>query len=220
MAHDLKSSFNVIMGYTELLKEASVEYGIASVEEMASLTHNSAIHTLGLLNNLLDWSRAQTGHIKFNPELIDLDRLLDSVLIMQNDIAQKKSVSLFKNTDICKAVYADKNMMSTILRNIISNAIKFTNTGGTVNIVCKKYDHVLQFSVQDNGVGMNKEKVQYLFSSEDVSSTPGTDGEMGTGLGLNVSKEFVGYHQGRIYAESEPGKGTTIYVEIPMPEQE
>ncbi|ALO15030.1 Sensor histidine kinase YycG [Salinivirga cyanobacteriivorans] len=218
MAHDLKSSFNVIMGYTELLKETSLEHGIASVEEMASLTHNSAIHTLGLLNNLLDWSRAQTDHIKFDPEIIDLDRLLDSVLIMQNDIAQKKSVSLLVDIKACKKAYADKNMMSTILRNIISNAIKFTNAGGTVRIVCDKIGAALQLRVEDNGVGMDKEKVQYLFSAEDVSFTPGTDGEMGTGLGLNVSKEFVGYHQGRIYADSEIGKGTTIYVEIPMPD--
>ncbi len=220
MAHDLKSSFNVIMGYTELLKETGAEHGLESVEEMASHTHNSAIHTLGLLDNLLEWSRAQTGSMKFNPEYLSLAKLLDHVLIMQQDIAKKKSVNLFTDFKSCGKVFADRNMMSTILRNVISNALKFTHAGGSVIVNCRKTHNALHISVQDNGIGMNQDTMQSLFLSSDISSVPGTEGEKGTGLGLNICKEFVGQHNGQIYAESEPGKGTTIHIEIPMPEQE
>lgn len=215
MAHDLKSSFNVIMGYTELLKDASKRNDAEGIGTMASHAHNSAIQTLGLLENLLDWSRAQTGHLEFNPETIDLKQLLDDVMLMQNNLAEQKSVNIEVEIQHCKAIIADRNMMSTILRNVVSNAIKFTHHGGNIKVSCKKAESAWYLIIEDDGIGMDEAQVKNLFDSKSVRSKSGTKGESGTGLGLKVCKDFVDFHKGRISANSQPGKGTSIHIEIP-----
>jgi len=171
---------------------------------------------MGLLNNLMEWSSAQTGRIGFNPENIDLGSILNEVIGLLRDTATKKNILIFNSVSANTAIKADKHMLSSILRNLISNSIKFTNKGGTVIVQADKNAKEILISVSDNGVGMTNKMLSELFRSEVLVSTKGTDNENGSGLGLELCKEFVEKHGGKIWAESEPDKGSTFYFTIPL----
>ena len=216
IAHDLKSPFQGLLGYSQIL---STEYSTLTEEE--KMTFIQSIEELSqnsyrLLENLLEWSRLQTGKIVFAPEEHNLLLELFPTLSLLKQTAQNKQITLEYTIANSIVVKADKNMLTTILRNLVSNSIKFTKSGGSITIEAKPVDTFVVFSIADTGIGMRKDVVDNLFNVGKSISTRGTANEEGTGLGLSLCKEMIALHGGRIWVESEIERGTTFYFTLPL----
>jgi signal transduction histidine kinase len=215
IAHDLKNPFSTIIGFSEMQKDAIASGDISSVNQYAGLINNSAIQTLQLLENLLQWANSQRGKITFNPVPVSLSELLNEESGMLNDMASRKGIKLESALSIDLTITADRNMIKTILRNLISNAIKYTHKNGKVEVKAILKGSRVVISVSDNGIGMTKETMAKLFRIDADLFTPGTENEKGTGLGLLLCKEFVEKHSGEIWVESELGKGSIFSFSLP-----
>ncbi len=230
VAHDLKGPFNSLIGFSELLINDIEEKDFTNAEDYSKSIYSTSKNTYNLLLNLLEWSRSQSGIINYNPEQISLSESLDEVFDLLNDQAKKKGAHLVSEILPDIKVYADKNMLGTILRNLISNAIKYSHKGGNIIIkALNKIDHI-QVSVSDFGVGIHSKDIKRLFKIENSLSSPGTHDEKGTGLGLILCKEFVEKHGGKIWVESEvenishgssenedfKQSGSTFYFTLPL----
>jgi PAS domain S-box-containing protein len=215
IAHDLKSPFNSIIGFSNLLVRQIEEKDYAAIERYAGIIQNSSQQAMDLLMNLLEWSRSQTGRIFFTPENIDLSALINQSIELFYGYRQQKSIAIYSKILVNQPIFADKAMISTILRNLISNAIKFTNIGGEIIISSENKPNELVVTVSDNGVGIEEESISKLFRIDQNHSTLGTEKEKGTGLGLLLCKEFVEKHGGRIWVESSQGKGSKFSFTIP-----
>jgi signal transduction histidine kinase/ligand-binding sensor domain-containing protein len=216
IAHDLKNPFSTIIGFSGILKEKSISGDYTAIGEYATLINNSAVQTFKLLENLLEWANSQTGKILFNPLPIDLNNLIDEEFFMLSDMAAGKNIQIKRSLADNITVVADKNMLKTILRNLISNAIKFTHKNGTVEVKTMIENKYVEISVSDTGIGMTGEIISKLFRIDGDLSTPGTENEKGTGLGLFLCKEFVEKHGGKIWAESLSGNGSTFKFILPV----
>jgi PAS domain S-box-containing protein len=216
IAHDLKSPFHSIIGFSEILKNDARNIDISAIENYASIINDSATQTLRLLENLLDWARMQQGSFAFSPRMLVLSELVKDVLVIAEDHARRKNIGLHNHIVRNIIIEADENMLKAIFRNLISNALKFTKSGGSVNIAAQTLENEIKISVTDNGIGISNENMAKLFSIDSNFSTRGTEKEKGTGLGLLLCKEFVEKHGGKIWVESEEGKGSTFYFTIPM----
>lgn len=215
ISHDLKSPFNSILGFSDLLQENAYEYERDKIHKFASTINVSANKTFNLLENLLEWSRTQTGKIKFKPYRIIVEKIILNNIRQFHLPAEDKNIEIkYKVTDALEII-ADENMLDTILRNLISNSIKFTQEGGKILITVTQNSEETYFSVEDNGVGITNEALKKLFKIEEKTSTEGTNKEVGTGLGLLLCKEFVEMHGGRIWVESEVGKGSEFKFVLP-----
>ncbi|WP_146066588.1 sensor histidine kinase, partial [Candidatus Venteria ishoeyi] len=177
IAHDLRSPFNHILGFSELLVANVKNFEIAKSEKYLGIINSSAKNTLILLDNLLNWAKSQTGKFNFNPGKISLSNLILEILNLKKTIAKAKNISInyFSSDEI--EVYADENMLKTVLRNLISNALKFTKAGGNVNILVHSIENQIEISISDNGVGINKETQNKLFSLQTNITTKGTENE-------------------------------------------
>ena len=215
IAHDLKNPFNTIIGFSEMLKEEVKSGDHESIGEYAGLINTSAVQTFRLLENLLEWANSQRGKILFSPIPIKLSELYNEELSVLNDMAKGKDIELKSSYPENLTIFADKNMMKTILRNLISNAIKFTHKNGKVEVKAMIGNRLVEISVSDTGIGMTNETKAKLFKIDANLSTPGTENEKGTGLGLFLCKEFIEKHGGKIWVESEPGKGSTFKFILP-----
>lgn len=224
VAHDLRNPISAFVSLSEYVLENGKDFDEAEMEEIATQMHKDAKNTLMLLENLLEWSRSQSDEIKCNKEVIGLRDLCEEVVLQANVSARAKKVSLtvVQAEDI--SIAADKNMLNTILRNLVMNAIKFTEPGGRVHIKAEKSssptdsenDNVL-VTVSDTGLGMPQEHLSGLFDLAKHSRTrSGTENEKGSGLGLVICKDFVERHGGKIWAESESGKGTEMKISLPI----
>ncbi len=216
IAHDLRNPFNAILGFSNLLVEQVHEKDYEGIAEYAGIIKNSSQRALDLLMNLMDWSRTQTDKIKFYPKLFKIAALITDAVELLKGSARQKSIAISIEASSTIQVVADKAMISTILRNLISNAIKFTNPGGTIVISTEQKQNLLIISVADNGVGIRKEALEKLFRIEESYSTAGTQNEEGTGLGLLLCKEYVEKHGGKIRAESELNKGSKFSFTLPQ----
>jgi len=216
IAHDLRSPFNSILGFSQLLLEKANSLEVTKSKMYLKIINSSAKNTLVLLDNLLNWAKTQTGQINFKPEKIIVSSIINETIETSNATAKIKNIVLnyFQSEEI--VVFADRNMIQTILRNLISNAIKFTNSNGKITMYSMKIDNFIEIVVSDNGVGMNEETSTKLFSLETNESTIGTANEKGTGLGLILCKEFVEKHGGKIWVESELGKGSAFKFTLPV----
>jgi two-component system, sensor histidine kinase and response regulator len=215
IAHDLKNPFSTIIGFSEILKDDIRSGHQEGIEEFATLINTSAVQTFKLLENLLEWAKAQRGKLTFNPELIDLNALLNEEIKTLSEMAKPKNISLGRSIPENIKIVADQNMIKTVIRNLISNAIKFTHRNGKVQVmVVAEKQHII-ISVADTGIGMTDDIIAKIFRIDSDLSTPGTDNEKGTGLGLFLCKEFVEKHNGKIWAESESGKGSTFTFTLP-----
>lgn len=215
IAHDLNSPFNSILGFSEILIDELQEKNYEAVEEYAGIIRNSSLNATELLKDLIEWASSQAGKIRYKPAIFEISVLLNEITALMNEAAQMKSISLFSECETSKTVYADRNMIASVLRNLISNAIKFTYPGGIVRITAEQKAGEWSVSVQDNGIGMKKENIEKLFRIDQNYSTFGTQNEKGTGLGLILCKEFVEKHGGTIRVESQPYNGTTFCFTIP-----
>ncbi len=215
IAHDLRSPFNSILGFSELLIENTQDFEVAEIKKYLGIINSSAKSTLVLLDNLLNWARSQTGKVDFIPEEIGLASIIQEIIELSNLSVKSKNISLnYSSLDEIE-VYADENMLMVILRNLISNAIKFTNPNGKIDITALQNDNFIEIAVSDNGVGMKEETRKKLFDISANITTRGTANEKGSGLGLILCKEFVAKHGGKIWVESEVGKGSTFYFTLP-----
>lgn len=216
IAHDLKTPFNSIVGFSTILNDKMRKKDYQGVEKYAGIIENSSNQAMELLMNLMEWSQSQTGRMTFNPEEMEMNSLIQETLLLFGDIAAQKSISIENNLSDYAPVQADKAMISTVLRNLISNAIKFTHPGGEIIILTKKHHEKLRVSISDNGVGISKANLQKIFRIDESTTTSGTLKEKGTGLGLILCKEFIAKHQGNIWIESEEDKGSSIYFTLPL----
>lgn len=215
IAHDLKNPFNSLMGLLEILIEEYDDLDDDTKKQYLRVVNKSSKDLFLLLTNLLEWSRTQTSSIEFNPSLHNLSELIKNqvkILLVQ---AKNKDIILESILIEKIIVFVDLNMMSTVVRNIISNAIKFTPKGGKIKISVKEEANLIKIYIEDNGVGISKQNIDKLFKISEKVSSVGTDQETGTGLGLILCKEFIDKHNGFISVSSEEARGSTFCVQIP-----
>lgn len=216
IAHDLRSPFNGFLGLTQIMAEDLPSLTMAEVQELAISMKNSATNLYSLLENLLKWSQIQKGSIPFSPEVIQLRSMMDECIAIAFEPAKNKGIELSCTIPEGIEVFADINMLQTVIRNLVSNALKFTPKGGKVDVSAKSIkDNGIEISIHDNGIGMSQTMVNNLFRLDVRTNRKGTDDEPSTGLGLLLCKEFVDKHGGKIRVESEEGKGSTFYFTMP-----
>ncbi len=215
IAHDLKNPFNAIIGYSELLMMEVRLNEYKAVEEFAGIILDSSIRAMDLLGNLMQWAKSQTGRIIFDPKRMALNDVITEVTDMFDQIALQKDITIKKVISNEIEVLADKDMLATIIRNLISNAVKFAKPGGEITIYTVEEPKTLTLAVKDYGVGIDKQDLEKLFRIDATFTSLGTKNEKGTGLGLVLCKEFVERHGGKIWAETEKGVGSTFYVSLP-----
>ncbi|MDP2303432.1 MAG: PAS domain S-box protein [Ignavibacteria bacterium] len=216
IAHDLKSPFQGFIGLTELLANEHEDFSKVELVELGKSLYESASTVYKLLENLLEWAQMQKGTISFTPGELLLFKAVSSSINTVNQRALQKGISIINEVDETQKVYADEKMISTVLRNFLSNAVKFTKREGQIIVRTKKLDdEMVEVSVSDTGVGMAEKDVNKLFKVEEKVSSKGTEGEPSTGLGLLLCKEFIEKNGGKVRAESEKGKGSIFYFTVP-----
>ena len=215
IAHDLRNPTNAIVGLSNLLLKNSSKYEPEKSKRILEVINSTSKSTLSLLENLLAWAKSQTGQITFDPINMNLIQEVNSIMELLDNSAKEKEITIFYNIDPDVKIVADRNMLHVILRNLISNAIKFTNIDGQITISYQMSNEMHEISVSDNGVGIDQTTLKKLFRVETNTSTIGTANEIGTGLGLIICKEFVERHGGKIFVESEIGSGSEFKFIIP-----
>lgn len=215
IAHDLKNPFVAITGFSDLLIENLSDYDKQRIEEYLKIISTSSKQAFELLENLLLWARSQTGRIEFQPQSIDIKEVVVDIIALVYSQYIKKNITLSSSVDDMSIVHGDRNMISTILRNLIVNAIKFTPVNGKISVDVKLINNDSEISVTDSGVGISNADIEKLFRIDSKISTDGTNNEKGTGLGLILCKEFVEKHGGKIWVESEVGKGSRFTFTLP-----
>jgi len=216
IAHDLRSPFNGFLGLTELMVEDLATMSMNDIKKIALIMRTSATNLFSLLGNLLEWSSMQRGLSKFSFESFLLKPRISESMVFVMDGANKKDITVSYDVPGDLEVYADRNMVGGIIRNIASNAVKFTNKGGNIAISARKVaDNFVEISIGDNGIGMNQEMIDHLFLLDVNTSRSGTEGECSTGLGLILCKDFIEKHGGKLWVESEEEKGSTFRFTLP-----
>ncbi|MCF8371458.1 MAG: tetratricopeptide repeat protein [Bacteroidales bacterium] len=215
IAHDLKNPFNAILGFAQLLSDYFHEFDENEKFQYIQNLREASEATYKLLENLLQWSFAQTGKVDFKPEEIDLSVLANECAVLSKPSCDKKDIHISIQIEFNSTVFADSNMVQTIFRNLLSNAIKFSNRGQTIKLKITNNENFRTVHVIDEGVGINSENMNKLFKVGEKVKSEGTEYEKGTGLGLLLCKEFVEMNGGTIQFESEPGKGSTFSFSLP-----
>jgi len=215
IAHDLKNPFSAIIGLTSMLVDDYESFSPEEQKDFMMSIKTSAENTFRLLQNLLDWSQTQTGKIVFEPTQFLLMDIVSEIYELVKPSADNKSISMEVDVPGFVQVFADKNMINTVIRNLLLNAIKFTRKGGNVRVFAGKVDDRVEIGVMDNGVGISPAKLEKLFSIDVNIASHGTDGEEGTGLGLILCKEFIEKNDGNIKVESQVCVGSTFTFTLP-----
>ena len=215
IAHDLKNPFNTVIGLSELLMERYDTYNETKKKYFIEHIYKFSKNAYNLLENLLQWAKSQTGRIDIKIEKTDIFELVNDNLYLLKGRADSKNIKLTSNVDIGLYASIDKNMIRTVLRNLISNAIKYTQKNGEVGVKASKVENFIYVSVFDTGVGIPKENLDKIFKIDTNISTQGTDDEAGTGLGLIIAQEFVEQNGGEISVSSQEGKGSEFTLKLP-----
>lgn len=215
IAHDLKNPFNALLSFSEMLHKNLKIFKKDEIKAYVEIIHKATNNLFRLLENLLQWSSTQTGEIEYRPEQFDLNSLTMNIIQIMGIHAEKKGISIINSLPENASVYGDKNLISTVIRNLISNAVKFTRENGQIRIegIVKKDE--IEVAVIDNGIGINKLDIDKLFRLDCNVTTIGTSEERGSGLGLILCKEFVEKNGGRIWVESEIDIGSSFKFTIP-----
>ncbi len=219
IAHDLRSPFTALLALTRLIADESARLSLEEIREYAVSVDRSARNVYKLLENLLEWSQLQGGRVKFCPECIFLEKLVESCVRTYSDSAGQKNVDLQIQIPKHLMVHGDQRMLRSLFGNLISNALKFTPKGGKVTISAEQSSKKKVLTkVSDTGSGMDQHTLKRLFRVDkklNPSHQADTNGEPSSGLGLVLCKEFIDKHKGKIWAESEPGKGSTFFFTLP-----
>jgi len=215
ISHDLRSPLSGLMQILFIIAEDYDSLPNEEKLEMIMDVANTSKKTYELMENLLEWSSVQTGTIPFYPKNIKIIEVLKNLDELYNQNLKSKEITLTIEIEPETSVFADKKMVETILRNLISNAIKFTHPNGIISVSSEVSDDLIVIKVSDNGVGINTETLSELFKVDKVQSTPGTKKETGTGLGLILCKELVEKQNGKMWVESKEDEGTTFYFSLP-----
>ena len=216
MAHDIKNPLAGLVTITEILHKDFRQLPDAEKEEIFETINGSAKQLYNLLENLLHWSRSQTGKIPLNLVELAISSLVDSNIELLKVNAEEKNIMIINMIKPELKLKADKDMISLVFRNLLSNAVKFTPDGGKVIVSAEQKNDNIEFVVEDNGLGISKEDANKLFRIDTQYSNPGTRKEAGTGLGLILCKEFIQKHKGAIGVESEQGKGSKFIFTLPI----
>ncbi len=215
IAHDLKNPLHSVLGYSSLLKRDYERFSEDERRKFASDIYQSTNNIFRLLQNLLEWAKSQTGRLNFTPEIVEYQSILDNSLEVLRSYATQKNIEINTGHNPDLKLFADPLMIETVLRNLINNAIKFTPDGGHINVDAREIEGEIRISVCDSGIGMSEEETQNLFRIDSKVRRKGTNNEDGTGLGLILCNEFVHKHNGKIWVESTPGKGSEFIFSIP-----
>lgn len=219
IAHDLKNPIHTVMGYSYLFSHDYDNFTVEERRRFAADIYKSTNNIFKLLENLLEWSRSQTGNLKYTPIEIGLQQILENVLTIMHPLAEQKNIRLTTTCHTDLKVFSDPLMIETVMRNLVSNAIKFTPENGFVDIEAEQEDENVRVRVRDTGTGMSKEDMEHLFQLDSKVKRKGTKNEDGSGLGLLLCMEFITINKGKLWVESIPGKGSTFNVTIPCPGQ-
>jgi len=214
IAHDLKNPFNSILGFSELLMDEFKELTEEKRLEFIKAIHDSSRRIYILLENLLEWASTQTGHIRFKPEVIDLEEVFDVNYALIKNKFEEKEIRFVKDFQDNTKIFADYNMISTVIRNVMGNAVKFTEKG-VIKATIRQLKNYLEISISDSGVGIPEKMMAGIFEIDHKKSTAGTRGENGSGLGLLICKEFIQINGGEISVKSKEGAGTTFTFTVP-----
>ncbi len=216
IAHDLKNPFNSILGFSELLLINHSKYDNQKREKQIKIIYNTSKNTYRLLENLLTWASSQSGKIEMKKEKCNLKSLAQEIIVLISETANSKKINVINAIYEDIIILADKSMLNSIIRNLITNSIKYTKENGEIIIDAKIKDRLVELSIKDNGIGMDEKIKKSLFKIGETKSGLGTQGEQGTGLGLILCKEFVEKHEGKIWVTSEIGKGSEFIFTIPI----
>ena len=211
ISHDLQSPFNVFFGLTELLSSNFTQISSEETQDLLVRMNDSAKSLYNLLENLLQWASLQEGRLPFDPKEINVSQLTQEIIDIEKESIRRKELQIVCQIDENLQVVADHYMLQSVVRNLLSNAIKFTSRKGKVIIL----NEDLKISISDSGIGMNKKMLDNLFKLGEDTSRNGTDGELSTGLGLFLCQGFVERHKGKLWAESEEGKGSVFHFTLP-----
>ncbi len=216
VAHDLRNPFVTLLGFSEILVQEIDGLSKSDAKQFAHNIYNSSKRVYHLLENLLQWARIQTDRIEYTPVTFKISKILQNVLILYEDSILRKKIRVVKHVKCDTPLYADQNMIETVLRNLVSNAIKFTHENGTITFESDCEGDFMKISVIDNGVGIRKEDMEKLFRIDSIVSMPDTEKRKGSGLGLILSKEFIEKNGGKFWLESKVDEGTAFYFTIPL----
>ena len=212
IAHDLRSPFNGFLGLTQIMEEDLPTLTMPEIQEIAVSLRSSANNLFRLLENLLEWAKMQQGLILFDPKVLQLLPCVDECVTVMLELAKNKGIEITYYISNDLKVFTDSNILQAVIRNLVSNAVKFTSSGGKVCLSAKDTgDKSVEISIRDTGIGMSPKMIENLFKLDVQTSREGTDGEPSSGLGLLLCKEFVEKHAGKIWVESEEGVGSTFY---------
>jgi PAS domain S-box-containing protein len=218
LSHDLRNPFHALIGFSEMIMNYAEEFDTDQIKEFGRLMNDSAVKGHSLLENLLEWSRTKTGRMPFRPETVDLaSSIRETIVFFAKNISDKRISTVIEVSDNIK-VTADRNMLNAVLRNLISNAVKFTPEAGKIQISSRRSGSSIETAVSDSGIGIKPEDIEKLFSLDSKLSTPGTAGEKSTGLGLVLCGEFIEKCGGTIRVESVHGAGSVFYFTLPAAE--
>lgn len=219
IGHDLKGPFNNILGFSEIIVEGYENLAPEEIKKYNQLIYQLSKNVSELLENLLTWSRAQRQKMVVTPQNISLRFIVERCFNLLDHNAGHKQISLNNEIPSETIIYADEEMITTVLRNLISNSIKFTKNGGSITALANNNDELVTIEIKDTGIGIKKEKIKKLFEPDVNHTNLGTDGEKGTGLGLLICKDFVEKNKGEINVESSPNEGTSIFITLPAGQQ-
>jgi signal transduction histidine kinase len=216
IAHDLKNPVGSIVTVSDLLSDNLKNKDLEMSEELVKMLKQQSNEALSLLISLFDWARSQTGLMVFSPEHYPLNTIIEEVVFNLQSSAQRKEITIDSEGDTEMVVFADRNMLKTVLRNLITNAIKYTNNGGSIHVSARLNDKETEITIADTGIGMYEETRQKLFKIESNLSIRGTANEKGNGLGLIICKEIIEKHGGKIWVESKLNRGSRFIFTLPF----
>ena len=215
IAHDLRSPFSSLRGLIQFTAENIGEWDKSKLEEVIKLLDISTENLYALIENLLTWSRIQRGVIEYQPRSLDLREVVVRNINLIKTIAEQKEITIKNNIKASLPAYGDTNMIDAVVRNLLSNALKFTHPGGSVSVTATQDTQFVKISVTDTGIGLSKKNIAKLFRIDDRYKQLGTAREKGTGLGLLLCKEFIEKNGGKIGVESKVDKGSTFFFTLP-----
>lgn len=215
LSHDLRSPFNALIGFSSILHDEIESLNNDQIKEISNHINNVSRSSYHMLDDLLGWINALNGNIKFYPEQISFNKSVDEIIRNLMHLTDNKNIKVIRKNQTDIQLYADQQMLFSVLRNLISNAIKYSKLNGTIDIDVKEHKEDVEISIKDYGVGMSKETQTNLFSDTPNISTRGTKGEKGSGIGIVLCKDFIDQHNGKIWAKSTPGNGSTFYFSLP-----